>query len=312
MARVSGWAILLLSAAALPALLAVDLAGRAAERAFFAERIRYPRHLPAPQAVEALWDALGFTPEEIAEGAPVPRRFLAALPEGMAEVESPDERKRLFIAAMLPLTMRVNELILADRERMLSLAARLESGRLLNALERRWLRRLARRYGLGADLAVDDIDFAVLKRRVDAVPPSLALAQGAIESGWGSSFFAREGNAIYGQWTWSEEHDGIVPRGRREGMSHRIRAFEFLVDSVRFYMLNLNRNPVYSDLRRMREQARARGGTPSGSELAGGLLRYSERREAYVEDVRAVIRTNRLEDFDRATLAPPRGALPVG
>ena len=311
MARISGWTVLLL-ALVLPGALAVNLADRAAERAYFAERIRYPHHLPAPQAVEALWDALGYRPAEVRGGAPVPRRFLIGLPEDMNEIDSPEERKRLFIATLLPLVMRVNELILADRERMLALATKHEAGRHLGVLERRWLRQLARRYGLGTDLAPEDIDFALLRRRVDAVPPSLALAQGAIESGWGSSFFAREGNAIYGQWTWSEEHDGIVPRGRRDGKNHRIRAFEFLIDSVRFYMLNLNRNPVYSDLRRMRARARAAGRTPTGTELAGGLLRYSERREAYIEDVRAVIRTNRLDDFDRATLAPPRGTPPIG
>lgn len=307
MARTASWAMVLLLVLALPSWLAVSLSNAALERAFFAERIRYPRHLPAPEAVEALWDALGYRPAEIREGVPVPRRFLAALPEDMAEVQSPDERKSLFIAALLPLVMRVNELILADRERLLALADRHQNGRHLNALERRWLRQLARRYGLGAVPGVDAIDFATLKRRVDSVPPSLAIAQGAIESGWGSSFFAREGNAVYGQWTWSEEHDGIIPRARRDGMSHRIRSFEFLIDSVRFYMLNLNRNPVYAELRRTREALRAKGVVPTGEALAHGLLRYSERREAYVDDVRAVIRANRLGEFDRATLAPPPG-----
>lgn len=312
MIRFRGWTILPLLAIALASWLAVDLTGRAAERAFFAERIAYPRHLPAPEAVEALWESLGYRPADVRAGAPVPRRFLAGLPEGMADIESPDERKRVFVATLLPLVLRVNELILADRERLLTLAAKLDAGRHIDTLERRWLRRLARHYGLGTDLAIAEIDFALLKRRVDIVPPSLALAQGAIESGWGSSRFAREGNAIYGQWTWSEEHDGIVPHARPEGMNHRIRAFEFLIDSVRLYVLNLNRNPVYAGLRRARERLHAEGRPATGEALAGGLLRYSERREFYVEDVRTVIRVNRLDDFDNATLAPPHGIPPVG
>lgn len=277
---------------------AVLQTGMARERAFFSERILYKRHMAPPDLPE-LYGDLGFRPAR--DGEPVARRFLARLPQNMHSISDNAERKRAFIAIMLPLVLRVNELIGEDRERLISITERRARGVRLQPLEQRWLMRLARMHGMKPE-SVRDIDLDILRRRVNQIPVSLALAQGAIESGWGASRFAREGNAIYGQWTWDDSHDGIVPAARGEAETHRIRAFAYLIDSVRGYANNLNRNPAYVRFRQQRERLSANGPV-SGLALAETLINYSTRREDYVADLRAIILGNRLEDFDNAQLA---------
>ena len=295
----TGRLLMLALTLALPGMLAKWQVERAYERAYFAERIAYQRHLPAPDAVSALYDMLGYRPDAVRQGAPVPRIFLADLPDDLDRISDTSERKQIFFASILPLVLRVNELILEDRTRLLALKAKIEQGRQLNDWERRWLAALAARYGLRKGVAAGASGLARLVRRVDIIPPSLALAQAAIESGWGRSRFVREGNALFGQWTWSDAHDGIVPRRRGEGRSHRVRA----------YALNLNRAPAYRDFRRRREELRQAGGVLHGLDLVPSLRAYSTRRDAYVAELSAIIAANRLEDFDDARLAPPGPAL---
>jgi hypothetical protein len=132
----------------------------------------------------------------------VPRVFLASLPRDLKRARSVDTRKRVFLKALLPLVLKVNESILLERGRLLALRQRAEAGRELTPAARIWLEDLARRYG------VETLDFDELLRRVDAIPPGLALAQGAEESGWGTSRFALEGNAPFGQWTFEPRRAG--------------------------------------------------------------------------------------------------------
>lgn len=160
---------------------------------------------------------------------------------------------------------------------------------------RSWLERLAARY----ETQPDRLD--LLLRRVDTVPVSLAMAQAAIESGWGTSRFALHGNAIFGQWT-TAEGKGLVPSAREEGKTHKVRSFNRLSDSVSAYLLNLNTHPAYAEFREMRQEARRRGETPDGQMLAGGLEAYSEKGGEYVELLRNMIRVNRLGAFDDAFL----------
>ncbi|RMD88272.1 MAG: hypothetical protein D6807_06185 [Alphaproteobacteria bacterium] len=303
--------ILLALGITFPASLGIWQANRAHERAYFAERIAYERHLPPPADAVALIDTLGYRPVQARRGEPVPRRFLAALPDDLDRIHDVAARKRLFFASILPLVLRVNELIAEDRERLLALEAKVRGGQRLDDWEQRWLVSLAKRFGLRRVQAPEDIDFERLKRRVDIVPPSIALAQAAIESGWGQSRFAREGNALYGQWTWNAAHDGIVPERREAGKRHRIRAFDFLIDSVGAYMNNLNRAPAYRAFRQLRAALRAEGKPLRGSPLVPALRAYSERGEAYVAELQAIIAANDLEDFDDARLAPPTAPLPV-
>jgi uncharacterized FlgJ-related protein len=135
---------------------------------------------------------------------------------------------------------------------------------------------------------------AALLQRVDTLPVSLVLAQAAIESGWGTSRFAREGNNLFGQWCF-DPGCGLVPAARRTGARHEVAAYASVNDSIDAYLLNINTHSAYRDLRELRARARAEGREPTGLELATGLRSYSERGELYVQDVRSIIRGNGLD-----------------
>ncbi len=210
-----------------------------------------------------------------------------------------EARKRVFVQSLLPLILRVNERILAERRRLISLRDRLEAGSPVPSSERAWLDLLAARYGAEAG------DFDDLLRRVDAVPPSLALAQAAEESGWGTSRFARDGNALFGQYTYVKG-EGIVPAKRSPGRRFEVKAFSALIDGVAGYAHNLNSHRAYSAFRAERAKMRAAGMPFDGAALAGSLLRYSERGEAYIKAIRRIIGTNDFGDFDRARLSQER------
>lgn len=152
-----------------------------------------------------------------------------------------------------------------------------------------------------------------LLARLDIVPVSLALAQAAEESGWGTSRFAAEGNALFGQWAWGE--NAIRPQNQREGLGdYGIAAFETPLESVRAYMHNLNTHPAYAELRARRAEMRRDDETLSGWELANTLTRYSERGQDYVDTLHTIMRVNRLADTDSAYLGdgPTIFLVPVG
>jgi Bax protein len=132
---------------------------------------------------------------------------------------------------------------------------------------------------------------------VDIVPISLALAQAATESGWGTSRFVIEGNNLFGEWCY-EPGCGLTPLRRDEGRSHEVRSFTRPAQSVESYVRNINTHEKYRSFRLLREQMRKEERELSGLELAGELTQYSERRGAYVEEVREMIRFNNLEDND--------------
>ena len=141
------------------------------------------------------------------------------------------------------------------------------------------------------------IDQALYK--LDVIPPGLVLAQAAYESSYGTSRFAVEGNALFGQWTFGG--DGLVPEQQRKKLGdHRIASFDWPFDSVRGYFLNLSSHPVYKDFRRIRAERKA-AGKPLGSlALAEGLKSYSERGQAYVDTLKGIIRSNGLDIADKA------------
>lgn len=243
-------------------------------------------------------DAAGLETAALAGNrAKVPRRFVTHLPGDWRDMADAGQRKRGFVALMLPLVLAANERILADRARLERLLELRASGQSLWVGDRAWLRGLSRAYRAGPDRPGEFL------RRVDAVPPSLVIAQSAIESGWGSSRFAGEGNALFGQWTWGRGA-GIVPLGRDQGKTHKIRKFGQLADSVAAYMRNLNVHAAYARFRDLRARGRAAGVQTGGSALAGALERYSERGPAYVADLRGIIAANGLAALDGARLAP--------
>ena len=142
-------------------------------------------------------------------------------------------------------------------------------------------------------------------RRIDVIPPSLALAQAAEESGWGTSRFARQGNAIFGQRTWRDQA-GLEPARRAKGETFKVRAFSSLIDGIMSYTRNLNSHVAYDEFRRAREAQRRNGGGPNGYALATTLKRYSERGAAYIKTLRMLMRVNNLQGFDRVRLDDQR------
>lgn len=232
----------------------------------------------------------------------VPRLYLRSLPHDLAEGESSLERKRDFVRVMLPLILAGNEKILADRARVEKFAEQVRAGGNLYALNKAWLIQLAAQYGM-AEFEPDTGDWQELLRRVDAVPPSLAIAQAALESGWGTSRFAKQGNAVFGQWSW-KPGSGLVPAGRNPDAEHEVRRFSQLSESVGAYLTNLNSHKYYGKFRDRRASARAQEKIASGLELVKYLDRYSEEGRKYIDEVRGIIEKNMLHEMDAARLRP--------
>jgi len=248
-----------------------------------------------------LFEQLQYTPEAWQAGIrEVPRVFVTKIPERWRnetarQIDIP-LKKRLFFRALAPLVLRANEMILTDRKRLQAAGAD----------DAAWVSELARRYD------VEDGDSDELLARVDIVPVSLALSQGAEESGWGTSRFAAEGNALFGQWTWGA--NAIKPKQQREKLgNYGIAAFETPLQSVLAYMHNLNTHRAYSGLRARRASMRSAGEPISGRSLAETLDRYSERGIEYVKSLHAIMRVNRLDPADSAYLAqgPTMWLVPV-
>ena len=269
--------------------------------------------------VGELFEDLGYTPETWEAGIrEVPRVFLTTIAPRWRDRVSNEvsvlTKKRIFFRSLAPLVLRSNEFILRDRARLEEIVGRRGGGGLGDA-DRQWLTELAAAYGVVKDdqATVDQAVLAELMLRVDAVPVSLTLAQCAEESGWGTSRFAAEGNALFGQWSWGGE--GIKPLEQRKGMGdYRIAAFETPLESVMAYMLNLNTHAAYAGLRSRRAELRARGERISGWELAETLDKYSERGPAYVESLHGIMKVNRLDPADDAYLGdgPTIWLVPVG
>jgi Bax protein len=243
-------------------------------------------HKPLTRSVERYVTAQNFPR--------IPRHFEDRLPADLASWPVA-ARKRVFVDTVLPLVLQENEHLLADRGRVMTLAARQAQGRRLTTADKTWLAQLSTRY------RVTPGDLAALLQRVDMVPPSLALAQAVEESGWGTSRFARDGNALFGQWTFTQGA-GIVPLGREAGDFHEVKKYLALKHSVRDYVNNLNTHRAYTRLRRMRARFRAGEQTLSGYALSTALIRYSARGEDYVRSLQSIIRVNELGRFDNAQL----------
>jgi len=250
-------------------------------------------------ALDKTFERMGYNLDAVKTGATqVPRLFLASLPSDMEKVREAKVRKKIFFKTVLPLVLQVNEEVLADRRRLWELAVRTKKGERLAAVDRLWLIVLAERYKVRRG------DLVELIRRIDIIPPSLALAQAAEESGWGTSRFSKEANAIFGEWTFSGA-EGLVPRRRDAGKKHRVRAFKSLLHSVRAYSRNLNTHRAYRGLRKMRQQMRRKGSPLEGRHLVDTLTSYSERGGDYVKTLRSIMVVNKLSALDGARLGQP-------
>ncbi len=200
-------------------------------------------------------------------------------------------KKKAFFDFLRPIVVAENEKLRLQAKRLAEWQQRQQSGQPLAAQDWQWLQALARDYQVEFSGPQDEKAWRALRRRVDAVPLRLVLAQAANESSWGTSRFARQGHNFFGQWCFSKGC-GLVPLRRSKGMKHEVASFRTVNDSVAAYLKNINTGRVYAPLRRLRARLHAQGKAVTAHELAGGLSRYSERGKAYVKEIRAMIRVN--------------------
>lgn len=227
----------------------------------------------------------------------VPSLFLDSFPRDYRGIKDIDEYKRRFVQIVLPLILVENRRVRRQRASIVGTLARTRSGIALRPSQKDFLRDLKILYRIAGGKSEALID------RVDSVAPSLTLAQAAEESFWGRSRFAREGNALFGQWTY-DASIGLVPRERPENAEYLVRKFAGLRASVRAYMINLNTHPAYEDFRKRRAAMRENDETLDGYNLTQGLRDYSQRGGAYTASLRTIIRVNRFACYDSARLRP--------
>ncbi|MDT8385055.1 MAG: glucosaminidase domain-containing protein [Gammaproteobacteria bacterium] len=227
---------------------------------------------------------------------------VAGLTYWMAPSATPDfsefpagpERKAAFFGYLAPLIEEKNDEIRATRQDLLAWNEHRQS---ISWWDARQIRHIAKDYRMdGFDLG-SDADWQTLLRRVDAVPASLALAQAANESAWGTSRFSQQGFNYYGQWCF-EDGCGMVPELRGPGKNHEVATFDSPADSVASYIDNLNTHDAYHELRTLRSTLAATQQPVTGIALAAGLENYSERGAAYIEELRAMILSNELAHYD--------------
>ena len=201
-----------------------------------------------------------------------------------------EDRKKKFIADLFPVIHSANQDIIEKRNIFFEIKKKIQSNN-LNVLEAAILKKLFNEY------KVKNNDLAELKKRIDIVPISLAIAQAAIESGWGTSRFAQEGNAYFGQKIIGIKVDGIRPNDSENPLI-KVRIFENLNDSVKAYLNNLNTHFAYKNFRKSRNELRSFGKTLEGEVLANQLKKYSELGNEYINNVQEIIRKNNLGKFD--------------
>ena len=239
-----------------------------------------------------LFEDLGYDLKGVRAGQKVKPIYLTKLPKDLKALGDTKKKRELFIKIVLPLILNENEKITEDRKKLFKIL-----GKNFNtAGERVWLKRRFKEY------KIEDQDLAKLKMRMDIIPVSIAIAQAANESGWGTSRFALEGNALFGQWTWSKK--GISPKNKDPDQSHKILQFQILKASVRAYKNNLNTHNAYQELREVRAQLRQEETQITGLHLTKYLKNYSAIGTKYVAIIEDMIKNNSLTDFDKANLLP--------
>lgn len=251
---------------------------------------------------------------QVRKGSVVPRVLVRAIPDDLGQVPEVERRKSLFLGAVLPLVLAVNEQIMTERAKIETIAKKLKFHETLYADDLAELERLGKIYEVieqpteseDPDIDIQALDHAELVDelllRIAPLPVSLVLAQAAEESAWGLSRYAAEGNALYGQWVWNDDA-GIIPKNRRDGQTHSVQAFSDIYESTLSYAHNLNTHRAYKNFRHMRANMLNAKGVLDGHVLAGTLTKYSGRGTAYVESLRNIIRANDLAVLDRAKLS---------
>ena len=239
-----------------------------------------------------LFEKSGYNLEKVREGEPVANFFLARFPEGIGELENIEQRKKIFIQILLPIILSENEKIIEDRRKLTIIMNRKSFTK-----DAAWLDEKFQQY------KVKDNNVKELLIRMDIIPPSIAIAQAAYESGWGTSRFAIEGNALFGQWGWKEKK-GMVPENRTEDERHEVSKFNQIRYAVSAYKNNLNTHAYYDEFRKERAHQRKGRltGSISGLKLINYLGKYSVRGDDYVLGLKKIIEQNSLKDFDKSNL----------
>ena len=247
--------------------------------------------LSAATIVE-LFKSTGYNLKDVRQNKLVKPISLTLLPQEIIKIENSKKRKDLFIQIILPLVIKENNYIKIDRIKLFSILNKNKN----TEKEKFWLNSKFKQYG------VVNRDLSTLKIRMDEVPVSMTIAQAAKETGWGTSRFAQEGNALFGQWTWSGE--GIKPLGADDGTTHKVMKFYVLQASVKAYQRNLNTHSSYKNFRSARAEMRDKGKKMDSIILTEYLDKYAETGKAYVKILQQIIRQNNLIDFDDAKLLP--------
>jgi len=231
---------------------------------------------------------------------PIPRMYFPYIPKNISQYET-KKKKSVFIAILLPISLKGNELVLEERRKMKIAFS-------TNNIYQ--IERFSKKYKIKN---FKKINFSTLNRselrtiklellnKINSIPISLILAQSIIESGWGASRFAQEGNALFGQWTWKNA-DGIKPKGNLDA-NFSVKSFDSLLDSVNSYILNLNTHPAYEDFRNYRISQYNTGKKITGIEMANFLDKYAEIGFEYVTKVKKMIKKNQLINYENSSLA---------
>ena len=237
-----------------------------------------------------LFEDLNYDLKNIRNGQKVKPIYLTKLPKDLKTLGDTKKKRELFIKIVLPLILNENEKITEDRKKLFKILAK----NFNTVGERVWLMRRFKEY------KIKDQDLTKLKMRMDIIPVSIALAQAANESGWGTSRFALEGNALFGQWTWSKK--GISPKNKDPNKSHKVLQFQILKASVKAYKNNLNTHNAYQEFREARAQLRQENKQITGLDLIKYLKNYAAIGDKYVSIIKGIIEKNSLTDFDQANL----------
>ncbi len=242
--------------------------------------------------IDSLFKEVNYNLKDVRDTKLVKPIDIGLLPNEIKNIANTKKRKDMFIKIVLPLIVKENNKIRVDRKRLFTILNKNSN----TDIEKKWLDKKYKQYGVRKN------DLSTLKVRMDEIPVSLAIAQAAKETGWGTSRFALKGNALFGQWTWSGE--GLKPKNADEGKDHKVMKFHSLQLSVRAYLRNLNTHSTYKNLRKARTELRNQNKTLDSLILSKHLDKYAETGNQYIEVLQKIIEQNNLKDFDEARLLP--------
>ncbi len=249
-------------------------------------------------AVLRHFDAIGYDYDAVRDvQQAVPRVYLAKMPSNLVSVDELNTRKRLFLSAMLPAVLQVNEELREVRRRLVAIDACEHSGLDVAQPVQDWVAKVAERHR-------SEPQAAALLQKIGEIPPSLALAQAAVESGWGTSNPAQSINSLFGQYAVSDDEAAAIAKAAKDKdkklPAPRLASYDNILEAVRAYADNLNTHRAYAPFRERRLAMIEKGEPLDGIKLAEKLGPYSTRKAGYVQDVQRMIRRNSLAALDKA------------